>query len=111
METPHFETVPGLSVVEQKKREAAEFVAGRIETIVNEKGLSLLAAAREVYEEVKGEKYREEQAAGLLLNALEKRNEADMAEKEVTQIYSHFAGIIGNRKTTSSNDERYLIAA
>ena len=111
METMKQETAPVLSIVMEKKDVAAQFIAGKIETLVSEKGLSVLDAAREAYEEVKGEKYREEQAAGLLLHALEKRNEADMVEKEVTQIYPHFANIIGDRKTTSSNDERYLVAA
>lgn len=111
METIKQEGEPKLSIVEEQKEIASKFVAERINTLQKEKGLSLLSAVREVYEEVKGQSYREEQAAALLLLVLEKRNEADTVQQEAFLRYPIFAGIVGDSEISAANDEKYLIAA
>lgn len=108
METIKQEEAPKLSIVEQKKAIAAEFVARRIETLKQEKGLSLLASAREVYEEVKGQDYREEQAVAKLLEYLEMQNELSLRKQEIKGGYPELFTFTEN---VAANDEKYLVAA
>jgi hypothetical protein len=109
------EMVPKLSNIEKEKAVAAEFVATRIESLIKEKDLSLLASAREVYEEVKGHAYREEQAVAKLLEYLQKQNELYLLQDEVKrregEIKNDFPGISHLTRRTAANDELYSVAA
>lgn len=108
METITQEQGPSLSIVEKQKEEASRFVAERIGEIKSEKGVSILHAARQVYEEVKGEKYREEQATAKLLEFLNLQNEIVLRKKEITGTFPGLAHLITE---DSSNDDKYLLAA
>jgi len=113
MEQKNQESEPVLvSLVEKQKEAASEFVLTRIEEIQNEKNMSALAAVREVYEEVKGQKYREEQAVAKLLEYLNVRNEADLRKEEIKEVYPKFNTIVDSHSgDPSANDEKYLVAA
>lgn len=108
METINQEQTPTLSIIEQQKEIAGEFVANRIEVIKQEKNIGTLEAAKLVYEEVKGEKYREEQAIAKLLEFLNLQNELGLREEEIKRTYSKFSGIVNNH---SAKDEKYLVSA
>ena len=105
---PTLETKGELSIVEQKKAAAAEFIAGRVEALKQEKGLSLLASAREVYEEVKGQDYREEQAIAKLLEYLEMQNELSLRKQEIKDTFSSLSTFTEN---DAVHDQKYLVAA
>lgn len=108
------EQAPQLSIVEQQKIEAGKFVASRIETLMNvDPELSLLKAAHQVYEEVKGQSYREEQASAKLLEYLTMRNEVDLREEEIATTYGVLSSVItevGSARK-AANGDKYLVAA
>jgi hypothetical protein len=108
MESINQEKGPSLSIVEQKKGEASKFIAGRIEEVKSEKGISILDAARQVYEEVKGQDYRKEQAAVKLLELLNLQNDIALREKEITGAFPALSHLVSN---STANDEKYLVAA
>lgn len=108
METIKQEEAPKLSIVMEKKETAAKFVADRVLALQKEKNLSLLASAREVYEEVKGQGYREEQAVAKLLEYLEMQNDLSLRK---TEIEENFSGMSALTEKPSLNDEKYLVAA
>ncbi len=97
-----------LSVVEQQKEIAGEFVMSRIESIRQEKNIGVLEAAKLVYEEVKGENFREEQATAKLLEFLNLQNELGLREEEIKRTYSKLSSLVNNR---ASNDDKYLVSA
>jgi hypothetical protein len=108
------EQAPHLSIVEQKKMEAGKFVADKIDTLMQDNAeLSLLNAARQVYEEVKGQNYREEQASAKLLEYLTMQNEVDLRKGEILETYQALSSVISgkNTSTSSANDDKYLVAA
>lgn len=104
-----------LSIIEQQKAAAAEFVANKIDSIQNEQGISVLAAARQVYEEVKGQAYREEQAVAKLLEYLHMQNELSLRRSEIetfSPCLSRYTDVpVANTNTPAANDERYSVAA
>lgn len=108
METITQEQRPLLSIVEKQKEEASKFVAERIVEIKAEKGVNVLVAVREVYEEVRGQKYREEQAVAKLLEFLNLQNEVELRGKEIVDIFPGLAHLVTK---TSSDDEKYLVVA
>ncbi len=97
-----------LSIIEQQKAAAAEFVANKINSIQNEQGISVLAAARQVYEEVKGQAYREEQAVAKLLEYLHMQNELSLRKNEIETTFPKFNSFTEKH---AANDERYSVAA
>jgi hypothetical protein len=108
------EQAPQLSIVEQQKIEAGKFVADKIDTLMQDNAeLSLLNAARQVYEEVKGRNYREEQASAKLLEYLTMQNEVDLRKGEILETYQALSSVISgkNTSTSSANDDKYLVAA
>lgn len=109
------ETEPSLSIVEQKKQEAGRFVAARIEELMKE-GKSVLAAARQVYEEVKGHDYRNEQAVAKLLELLEIQNKRDLHMGELSKVYKAMEKFVdglpetdGASENPAANDNKYLV--
>jgi hypothetical protein len=99
------EKAPQLSIVEQKKMEAGKFVASRIKELMNEdKEMSFLKATHQVYEEVKGQLYREEQAVAKLLEYLTKSNEVDMQGQEIIRTYPHLDGVVSGKITNASKE-------
>lgn len=108
METINQEQTPTLSTVEQQKEVAGEFVANRIEDMKQERNIGTLEAAKLVYEEVKGQNYREEQAAAKLLEFLNLQNELDLREKEIKSMSSSLGRYTN---ATITNDEKYLVSA
>ena len=101
---------PTLSLKEMQLKEADLFISNRINELAKE-GLSFLAAVRKIYEEVKGQKYREEQVAAKLLELLAAQNEVDMRTKEIVQIAPDVAKAINNFSEAAANDDRYKVAA
>jgi hypothetical protein len=112
------EQAPQLSIVEQKKMEAGKFVAERMETLIsNDPSLSTLTAAHKVYEEVKGQLYREEQAVAKLLEYLTMQNEVSMRGEELIKSYDALSSVVAREKSVvspqqqqSANDDKYLVA-
>ena len=112
------EKEPQLSIVEQKKMEAGKFVAERMETLIsNDPSLSTLTAAHKVYEEVKGQLYREEQAVAKLLEYLTMQNEVSMRGEELIKSYDALSSVVAREKSVvspqqqqSANDDKYLVA-
>lgn len=98
-----------VSIIEQQKKEAGIFVTDRITSLSQEKNINNLEAARMVYEEVKGNDYRKEQASAKLLEYLDMANEVDMREKEIINLYPAMNTIISGGN--ASNDEKYLVSA
>ena len=100
---------PTMSVVERQKLEASEFVADRINELMKE-NKSSLEAARIVYEEVKGNEYRKEQATAKLLEFLTLANEVHLRSGEINTKYPAFTGIVANVNFNNSpeNDAKYL---
>ena len=108
------EQEPQLSIVEQKKMEAGKFIADKIDTLMQDnKELSLLSATRQIYEEVKGQNYREEQASAKLLEYLTMQNEVDLRKGEILETYQALSSVIGRKNSSadSANDDKYLVAA
>ena len=106
-------TQPQLSIVERNKKEAGEYVAHKIEQLMSDEGVSSLAAARSVYEMVKGNDYRQEQAAAKLLELLNLQNEIDTRSKEIQDNYGSMSKFTmkGTSNNMAANDEKYLVAA
>ena len=77
-----------------------------METTQREKNLGTLEAAKVVYEEVKGQKYREEQVAVKLLEYLEMKNELSMRGGELERI--GLGSLVGKE---ALNDDKFLLAA
>lgn len=98
------------SIIERQKQEASAFVTERISSLINEKNISKLNAARQVYEEVKGRDYRQEQATAKLLELLEMQNEVDLRTQEIVETYPDMARVITNESGVA-NDDKYLVAA
>ncbi len=98
-----------VSIIEQQKKEAGIFVTSRINSLIQENNVSNLEATRMVYEEVKGNDYRKEQASAKLLEYLNMANEVDLREKEIVNLYPAMNTIINGRP--ASNDDKYLVSA
>jgi hypothetical protein len=112
MGTIEQEKAPTLSVVDSKKNEAANFVQGRITALMRGEAISSLDAARRVYEEVRGNDYRQEQATAKLLELLTMRNEVDMRTEEIERTYPSLMSVIDiGEQGSATNDERYKVAA
>lgn len=113
METMHHNEAPQqeqLSIVEQKKQEASLFVEQRITTLMQEENSSLLHAVHRVYEEVKGNDYRKEQATAKLLEYLSLANEVGLREEEIVTAYPNFASFVERPlEGVPANDDRYLV--
>jgi hypothetical protein len=60
-----------------------------------------------VYEEVKGNDYRKEQATAKLLEYLSLANEVGLREEEIVTAYPNFASFV--KKGAPANDARYLV--
>ena len=98
--------------IEEQKHEASVFISDTIESLVSEKGMSVLAAAHEVYESVKGENYRKEQAAAKLCEYLQLANEVALRKGELESVYPEFLSVMEDMSTApAANDEKYLVAA
>jgi hypothetical protein len=104
---------PTILSVEQQKKEAGIFVTDKVMSYMAE-GMSLLASARRIYEEVKGDEYRREQMAVKLLEYLNMSNEVSLRKDELSTLYPACVGLIGavaSPNSTSSNDDRFLVVA
>lgn len=101
------ETQPQLSVIEQKKREAGVFVANKLQELQKE-GKSKLEAAKIIYEQVKGNDFREEQALAKLLEYFNLRNEVDNRAVEIGKEYPALSFTL-QAELPSANDEKYSI--
>lgn len=111
METIHRETQPFVSI-EKQKHEAGEYIAHAIETLMSEGTMSPLAAAQSVYETVKGNDYRKEQAAVKLLELLTLESEVSLRQQEIRNMYPAMENFINQASGQSAaNDEKYLVAA
>lgn len=96
------------SIVEQQKAEASKYVANRIDAFQQEQGVSVLDAARKVYEEVKGNSYREEQAVSKLLEFLQMQNEVSLRGSEIINSYTELRRYV-SPSTTSVNEDKFLL--
>jgi hypothetical protein len=110
METINQEKISTVSTIEKQKVEASEFIANRIEEIKGENNISTLVAAHQVYEEVKGVSYREEQAVAKLLEFLNLQNELGLRAEEITEKFPGLTQIV-TKGVVSANNEKYLVAA
>lgn len=109
MENINQEQTPQMvSIVEQQKAEAAKFIATKINSLQQERGMSVLDATRAVYEEVKGNSYREEQAVSKLLEFLQMQNEVSLRGDEIIHSYSELSRYVSS-PTASANDDKFLI--
>lgn len=98
--------------VEAQMKEAAKYINDAIKQLTDNEGMSGLAAARKVYEEVKGHHYRQEQVTAKLLELLAVRNELDMRTQEMARYSSGLASLDpGAQVVGAANDERYSTAA
>lgn len=99
-----------LSIVEQKKQEASLFVEQRVTSLMQEENTSLLSAVHRVYEEVKGNDYRKEQATAKLLECLSLANEVGLREEEIVRVYPNLSSFVKKySEEEAANDARYLV--
>lgn len=111
METIHQETQPLISI-EKQKLEAGEYVAHAIKVLMNDGELNHCAAAQAVYETVKGNDYRKEQAAIKLLELLDLEDQVRLRQQEIRAAYPAMDDFINQASIQSvANDEKYLVAA
>ncbi len=111
METLTQEPQPIVSIVDQRKLEAAEFTFQKIKELVDG-GKSKVEAAKMVYESVKGNEYREEQALAKLLEYFNLKEEVDNRAVELKSKYPAYSAFFDNDKvidTPAANDAKFAI--
>lgn len=111
METVTQEPQPIVSTVEQKKLEAAEFTFQKIKELV-EAGKSNVEATKIVYESVKGNEFREEQALAKLLEYFNLKEEVDNRAVELKSTYPAYSAFFDNDEvidTPAANDARFAV--
>lgn len=97
-----------LSVTEQKKKEAAQFVVDKIIFAEGEGAMSLLDATRQAYESVKGIDYYKEQSLAKLLAYFEMQKEVSLRKAELLHDYPEF-GIVLSPEKTNEEPKNYLV--
>ncbi len=110
METLSHEPQPTLSIVERQKSEAENFIKGEMEKLV-ESGKSKLEAAKIVFDTVKGQEYREEQALSKLLEYFNLRQELYQRAQEINREFPVLAAysieLDNARNNPAANDDHF----
>lgn len=109
METLSHEPQPIVSIVEQKKLEAAELTSRKIQELIDG-GKSKVEAAKDVYESVKGHEYYEEQALAKLLEYFNLQKELDNRAVEIGTKYGAYTVLLdGAVEVPAVNDSKYTV--
>ncbi len=101
----HLEVEPQLSTIEQQKREAGVFVANKLKELQQE-GKSKLEAAKMIYDEIKGNDFRKEQALAKLLEYFNLREDVDNRAIEIGTEYPALSVMLLEEQPVA-NDAKY----
>lgn len=97
-----------LSITEQKKKEAAQFVVDSIIFAEGKGVVSLLDGARQAYEGVKGVDYYKEQSLAKLIAYFEMQKEVSLRKAELLHDYPEFEVLFVQEKQ-QEEPKNYLV--
>lgn len=100
---------PKMSIVQEQKAHVDGLLTNKIQEMMD-KGVTTTEAIQELYEEVKGKGFREEQALAKILYREELQNNLNVVNHEISALYPSLAKII-NTKKESANVDKFLLTA